>query len=121
MNPVQQQNIVEKGTEPARAESTARVTPTAEGPVRPEAPPAPAAAPAPTAAPTPSKGASDKVKKLAKAERGTDTNNPVTKAKAQKKVDELLDSDARLKEVNNNFAKAVADLEKSGKLKVRCP
>jgi hypothetical protein len=48
MNPVQQQDIVEKGTEPARAESTARVTkgqvaptaePTAEGPVRPEAPP----------------------------------------------------------------------------------
>lgn len=99
-----------------------QVTPTAEGPVRPEAPAEPApAAPAPAAAPAPNKKTVAKMKELAKAEDGIETNNTSRKNKSQKKIDALLESDARLKEVRDNFDKAVADLEKSGKLKVRCP
>lgn len=100
----------------AQGQVTPTTEPTAEGPVRPEAP----AGPAPTTAPTPNKETVAKMKDLAKAESGTETNNNSRKAKAQKKVDALLNSDARLMEVRDNFDKAVADLEKSGKLKVRC-
>jgi hypothetical protein len=90
--------------------------PAAEGPVRPEAP----AGPAPATAPTPNKKTVAKMKDLAKAESGTETNNDSRKAKAQKKVDALLNSDARLMEVRDNFDKAVEELEKAGKLQVSC-
>jgi hypothetical protein len=60
------------------------------------------------------------MKDLAKAESGTETNNDSRKAKAQKKVDALLNSDARLMEVRDNFDKAVEELEKAGKLQVSC-
>ncbi len=65
-----------------------------------------------------------KMNTLADLEVKSDENqnkNKQTRASAKRKMDKMLAEDARLAEVNANFDKAVNDLEKAGKLKVRCP
>lgn len=90
-----------------------KAAPTAEGPVRPEAP---------AAAPTPNKETVAKMKELDKVEEKMSSGAKKLNAPAKKAFNEMVASDPRLEQVKRvNFEKAVTDLEKSGKLKVRCP
>ena len=95
---------------------------TAKGPVRPEAPPTPAAAPAPATAPTPNKETVAKMKELDKIEEKMSSGAKKLNAPAKKAFDKMVAADPRIDQVKRaNFDKAVTELEKSGKLKVRCP
>jgi hypothetical protein len=65
----------------------------------------------------------EKMNTLAELEAKSDENqnkNKQTRASAKRKMEKMLAEDARLAEVDANFDKAVNDLEKAGKLKVRC-
>jgi hypothetical protein len=62
-----------------------------------------------------------KMKDLSKAEDKESSRHEKTKKSGESAKKKMLAEDARLAEVDANFDKAVNDLEKAGKLKVRCP
>jgi hypothetical protein len=86
---------------------TPTTEPTAEGPVRPEAPPTPKA---------------DTTKLMADVDalqqKMDQTSNKGVKTRYQNQINKLA---PKMKEVMAKFDSTVADLEKSGKLKRRCP
>lgn len=87
-----------------------------------EASTASTAAPAPTIAPTPNKETVAKMKELDKIEEKMSSMAKKLNAPAKKAFDKMVAADPRIDQVKRaNFDKAVTDLEKSGKLKVRCP
>jgi hypothetical protein len=107
---------------PTRATPTQTTQPTPAAPT----PTTETAAPAATteAIADPKEETLKKMNTLADLEVKSDENqnkNKQTRASAKRKMDKMLAEDARLAEVNANFDKAVNDLEKAGKLKVRCP
>lgn len=91
----------------AQGQVTPTTEPTAEGPVRPEAPPTPKA---------------DTTKLMADVDalqqKMDQTSNKGVKTRYQNQINKLA---PKMKEVMAKFDSTVADLEKSGKLKRRCP
>jgi hypothetical protein len=91
----------------AQGQVTITAEPTAEGPVRPEAPPTPKA---------------DTTKLMADVDalqqKMDQTSNKGVKTRYQNQINKLA---PKMKEVMAKFDSTVADLEKSGKLKRRCP
>ena len=129
---VQEPTTAEVGAQPSRTEGPreeggGEVRPGVEGTQAPQAGGAQAeVAPAATteAIAAPKAETLEKMNTLADLEVKSDENqnkNKQTRASAKRKMEKMLAEDARLAEVNANFDKAVNDLEKAGKLKVRCP
>jgi len=128
---VQEPTTAEVGAQPSRTEGPreeggGEVRPGVEGTQAPQAGGAQAeVAPAATteAIAAPKAETLEKMNTLADLEVKSDENqnkNKQTRASAKRKMEKMLAEDARLAEVSANFDKAVQDLEKAGKLKVRC-
>lgn len=104
---VNSNNYIPKEIEHLASNAIKRAAPTAEGPVRPEAPPAPKA--------ETMKLMNDIASLEQKMEQ---TSNKGVKTRYQNQINKLA---PKIGEVMAKFDSTVADLEKSGKLKRRCP